>query len=270
MFDFLSTLDAELAANVASRRRAIRTVGKLGAGAAALSIPFLKPGKARAQTTGNAAFDVLNYALTLEYLERSFYRQALDMNYLSTARPLIQTIEGDESAHVTLLRGAIEDADGDPVDYEDADFEFGDFLTSYDQFLALAQSLEDTGVRAYKGQAAAVQNTPYLTTALQIHSVEGRHAAAIRRLRDNQGWIPLDQPGAPVPAVYGAGNGFPAEDNVTQGGVNLTTALSGYTREQITEAFDEGLDMQTVLNIAGPFITGREGEDDDDDGEVDD
>ncbi|MDT0631701.1 ferritin-like domain-containing protein [Rubrivirga sp. S365] len=266
MFDLLSTLDADAAAGVASRRRALHTVGKIGLGAAAASIPFLKPSVAFAQSGGNTAFEVLNYALTLEYLERSFYRQALDMNYLSTARPLVETIEADETAHVALLRGAIEAAGGDPVDYEDADFTFGDFLSSYDNFLALAQSLEDTGVRAYKGQAGAIQGTDYLTTALQIHSVEGRHAAAIRRLRGNQGWIPLDQPGAPVPAVYGAGNGFPAEDNVTQGGVDLAGALTGYTRQEITEAFDEGLDMETVLGIAGGFITGNKDQDDDGDG----
>ena len=54
--------------------------------------------------------------------------------------------------------------------------------------------------------------------------------------------------------MYGPGNGFPAESNTTQGGVELTSALSGYSTEQITEAFDEGLDMTTVLDIAGGFI----------------
>lgn len=255
----------------ASRRAALGTVGRLGLGAAVAAIPFLDPRKAFAQGMGPNqvdidgdgdfdAVDILNYALTLEYLERSFYRQGLDASFLASERPLIQTIEADESAHVRVLRAAIQGAGGDPVDYQDSDFDFGSFLGSRDSFLALAQSLEDTGVRAYKGQAAAILGSAYLTTALQIHSVEGRHAAAIRRLRGQQGWIPNSQPGAPVPAVYGAGNGFPAEGNTMQGGVELTSALSGYSAEQISAAFDEGLDMTTVLGIAGGFITGQEGD----------
>ena len=127
-------------------------------------------------------------------------------------------------------------------------------------------------MRAYKGQATAIMNKDYLDVALRIHSVEARHAAAIRRLSASpavQGWIPTDQPNAPsaIAPVYGAGSPsatFPSEANVTQGGVNLVTGLSGdYSREQITEAFDEGLDMDTVLGIAGQFITGEEGDGED-------
>ena len=270
MTSLLSYFDTEADAP-SSRRDALGTVGKLGLGAAIAAIPFLDPRAAYAQGAGPNqvdidgngtfnAFDILNYALTLEYLERSFYRQGLDQGYLGTDRPLIETIERDESAHVTVLRTAISGAGGTPVDYTDSDFDFGTFLDERDDFFALAQSLEDTGVRAYKGQAAAILGSPYLTTARQIHSVEGRHAAAIRRIRGEKGWIPANQASAPVPAVYGAGNGFPAENNTTQGGVSLTTALSGYTPQQITEAFDEGLDMTTVLDIAGGFITGSEGD----------
>jgi rubrerythrin len=57
-------------------------------------------------------------------------------------------------------------------------------FTDYQQFLALAQAFEDTGVRAYKGQAANLMSKPdLLTAALQIHSVEARHASEVRRLR---------------------------------------------------------------------------------------
>ena len=278
MNSLFSFFDAESDAP-SSRRDALGTVGKLGLGAAIAAIPFLDPKAARAQgmspnqvdVDGDGDFDavdILNYALTLEYLERSFYNQALDMDYLADNRALIQTIAADEAAHVTVLRGAIQGIDGaDPVDYTDSDFDFGDFLSNRANFLALAQSLEDTGVRAYKGQAAAVKGSPYLTTALQIHSVEARHAAAIRRLRGNQGWIPNSQPGAPVPAVYGAGmpaSDFPAEGNTMQGGVQLTSlpALSSYSAEEISEAFDEPLDMTTVLGIVtdAGFISGQEGD----------
>jgi len=269
MTSLLSLLDDPAIDAPSSRRSALGTVGTLGLGAALAAVPFLSPTAARAQGMGPNqvdidadgdfdACDILNYALTLEYLERSFYRQGLDQSYLGADRPLIETIEADETAHVAVLKGAIESAGGTPVFYRDADFNFGSFLDSRDSFLALAQSLEDTGVRAYKGQAGAILGSPYLTTALQIHSVEGRHAAAIRRVRGQKGWIPGSQADAPVPAVYGAGNGFPAEGNTSHGGVELTTALSGYTAQQISEAFDEGLDMTTVLGIAGGFIQPQE------------
>ncbi len=249
----------------ADRRDALRRTGQIGLGAAIASIPFLKPGRVMAQST-SGDFGILNYALTLEYLERSFYRQAAATGLIPpSVAPLFQTIRMDEEAHVTLLAGAITSAGGTPVQYTDDDFTFDPFLSNFANIATLAQGLEDTGVRAYKGQAASIMNKDYLDVALQIHSVEARHAAAIRRLDQSpasQGWIPRDQPGAPAPIapIYGSGNGFPSEDNVTQGGVNLLTALSGYTREDITEAFDEGLDMDTVLSIAGPFITGQQGD----------
>ena len=243
-----------------SRRDALRRTGKLGIGAALAALPFLKPGRAQAQSM-DGDLGILNYALTLEYLERSFYRQAIatDLIPAGAISVLFDTVEGHEEAHVSLLAGAITTAGGTPVDYEDSDFTFDAFLGDFASIATLAQGLEDTGVRAYKGQAAAIVNKAYLTVALQIHSVEARHAAAIRSLEASpaaQGWIPLAQPGAPGPIapVYAG------EDNTTQGDVDLASALSGYTTEQITEAFDETLTMDQVLAIAGPFITGTEGD----------
>ena len=261
--------DASLGAY--SRRDALRQTGKLGLGAAIAAVPFLTAPSAQAQASDDGDFAVLNYALTLEYLERSFYRQAVDSgNIPAGPRALFTTLRDDEAAHVLLLRGAISTAGGTPVEYTDDDFAFGDFIDSYGGIATLAQGLEDTGVRAYKGQATAIMNKDYLDVALRIHSVEARHAAAIRRLTESQGstqgWIPRAQPGAPaaIAPVYAAGNGFPSEDNVMQGGVDLTVALQGYTREEITAAFDEGLDMDAVLAIAGQFITGTEGDGEED------
>ncbi len=218
---------------------------------------------------------ILNFALTLEYLERSFYNQAVASgNVPATALPLFTEIAENEAAHVDLLRAAIIGPDpdnpvGDPVDYTDSDFTFDGFLGDFTSIATLAQGLEDTGVRAYKGQAAAIESKAILTVALQIHSVEARHAAAIRRLAESpamDGWIPLNQPGAPAPIapVYAAGadpSVSPSEANTTQGGVELVSALGGvYTAEQISEAFDEPLTMSDVLAIAGQFITGEEGD----------
>ena len=273
MNSLLSFFDAD--ADVASSRRdALGTVGKLGLGAALASVPFLKPQAARAQTaTGDAG--ILNYALTLEYLERSFYRQALDSgNIPSDVRPLFQTIYDDEAAHVDYLRGALLDAGADPVDYTDSDFTFDDFLGDFGSIATLAQGLEDTGVRAYKGQATAIMSPTYLQAALQIHSVEARHAAAIRELGQSpaaDGWISNTQASVPaaIQPVYGAGSPastFPSEDNTMQGGLQLTSRLSGYSAEDIRAAFDEPLDMGTVLNIVNTanggdtFITGQQGD----------
>jgi hypothetical protein len=90
----------------------------------------------------------------------------------------------------------------------------------------------------------------------------------VRRLRDQKGWITGLDTSVPeaAQAVYGAGmpaDRFPAEDNVTQGGVNLLTALGnmeGIDEAAITEAFDEPLDANTaegtgtVYDIAGLFL----------------
>ena len=267
MTDLLTQFSSTALDGYSSRRSALGTTGKLGVAAALAALPFLKPGRAQAQSM-SGDFGILNYALTLEYLERSFYRQALAADAAAPAaakiipaavRPLFVSIAANEAAHVTVLANAITTAGGRPVLYEDRDFSFDGFLGDFPSIATLAQGLEDTGVRAYKGQAAAIENKAYLTVALQIHSVEARHAAAIRRLAASpaaKGWIPGNQPGAPAPIAAT----YAGEGNTVQGGLDLTTALSGYTAVQITEAFDEGLTMDEVLDIAGPFITGIEGD----------
>ena len=126
-------------------------------------------------------------------------------------------------------------------------------------FLALAQAFEDLGVRAYKGGAAALMsNKTLLTAALNIHSVEARHAAYWRTVRGEKAWITLAQttvPGAGS-GVYGkSGNpvaSFPSESNISQGGV--AAGFSSVTSPAlISEAFDEPLDAASVLELTAPF-----------------
>ena len=262
----------------ATRREALLTTGKLGLGAALAALPFFTAKTAAAQST-SGDFGILNYALTLEYLERSFYRQATTNGAFPSANAALFTqIRTDEEAHVALLKKSITDAGGTPVAYTDSDFTFmvgGQDATRVPALaLVLAQGLEDTGVRAYKGQAGNIINKAYLTVALQIHSVEARHAAAIRVLNGNTGWIPDAQPNAAsaIAPVYGAGSPattFPSEANTTQGGVALTAAALGLSagvggqtisQTDISESFDEGLDMATVLSVAGQFISGAQGD----------
>lgn len=244
-----------------SRREALRKAGRLGAGLALAALPaaFLLPRTAFAQdVTG-----VLNYALTLEYLEESYYRQGLDSEALSgqaTALEVYGLIQDHEEAHVGFLRAAIEGLGGTPVELTDDDFDFTaggafDPFGDYATFLLLSQAFEDTGVRAYKGQAGGlVGGGDLLTAALQIHSVEARHAAEVRRLRtlvvdaDVEPWIVLDDAtdGTPVEPVYDG------EENIMQGGVDVTTF--GYTAEEATGAFDEPLTMNAVQGIAALFL----------------
>jgi len=204
--------------------------------------------------------DVLNFALTLEYLERSFYQQGLDAAGLipNADQTVFATISRHEDAHVDFLLTAL---GGDAVAEPTFDFTgapgglaldpFGDYPT----FLALAQGFEDTGVRAYKGQAGALANdNALLTYALQIHSVEARHASKVRRMRGEKGWITQSQNTLPAPFAPIYGGAIP-ESNTVQGGVDLAGLFAQFGgNDAVTEAFDEPLTMDEVLAIGGIFI----------------
>jgi hypothetical protein len=127
--------------------------------------------------------DVLNYALTLEYLEAAFYKQGnSSMGLIPTEyKKLFATIGGHEIAHVLLLKSALGSAavKAPAVDFT-AGGKYADVFSNFETFATLSATFEDLGVAAYKGQAGALLGTPVLTTALQIHSVEARHAAAVR------------------------------------------------------------------------------------------
>lgn len=129
--------------------------------------------------------DVLNYALTLEYLEAAFYKEGNRSSGLipSKYRTLFRTIGAHETAHVLLLKSALGSAavKAPAVDFT-AGGKFADVFSNFETFATLSATFEDLGVAAYKGQAGALLGTPVLTTALQIHSVEARHAAAVRPL----------------------------------------------------------------------------------------
>ncbi len=253
---------------VESRRNALAFVGKLGAGALFSMLPFGLADEAKAQSAGNDVA-ILNYALTLEYLESSFYNQYVTDAVITNAavRPLFATIKADEAKHVAFLRTAITGAGGTPVSFTNADFDFtaaGAFTpTDFATFLILSQGFEDTGVRAYKGQAANFTNKDYLTAALNIHSVEARHAAAVRKVRGLMGWVTSDaEAPAPIKPVYQAGTArrgvtdpSPAETNITQGGIAIPAVSGKYTVAQIQQAFDEPFGTASVKNIADPFVT---------------
>jgi len=130
-----------------------------------------------------AVVDVLNFALTLEYLEAAFYKMGNEASGLIPAnyQPLFRTIGAHETAHVALLQGALGAAavKAPAVDFT-AKGRYADVFSNFKTFATLSATFEDLGVAAYKGQAGNLVGTAVLTTALQIHSVEARHAGAVR------------------------------------------------------------------------------------------
>jgi hypothetical protein len=140
-------------------------------------------GKALAQS-GGGDVDILNYALTLEYLESTFYTMGVKQvsGLRSEERKLAERLRDDEDAHVDALTATIRKLGGKPAAKPTFDFggAFGDRAT----FLKTANTLEDTGVSAYNGAAASISSADVLAAAGGIVQIEARHAALIRLVRD--------------------------------------------------------------------------------------
>jgi serine-rich repeat adhesion-like glycoprotein len=151
--------------------------GALAAGAvygAAMVGPFV--GRALSMS-GGGDVGILNFALTLEYLESSFYREAKRRAGASgDLKSLVDLIAKDEDEHVKALTATIRKLGGKPVAEPKFDFPYGDTAG----FLELAQTFEDTGVSAYNGAAPQIKSKDVLAAAGSIVQVEARHAAAIR------------------------------------------------------------------------------------------
>lgn len=253
--DELQKIDGDAVGRLehASRRHFMNRIGSKIATIAIPSVFGAIVNKAYAQSP--AAVDVLKFALTLEYLEDAFYKEGLKAGIIPEKyKAVFQQISKHEAQHVAYLEAAVGKM---TLAF---DFTYGgklpDTLTNFKTFVTVACALEDTGVRAYKGQAGALMMDPaILEVALQVHSVEARHAAQVRRVFAvenaspvTKGWITGNaSPAALVQAVY---NG---EDNLVQGGVNLK-GLASKSDNAISEAFDETLSKADVLAIAGPFI----------------
>lgn len=260
-----SFTDENLMTATGNRRESFGQFGKLGKNLALASIPFglsalaSKSYAADITPTPSTPVGALQLALTLEYLEDEFYQMGLDLGVIPPLEnggrdlKVFQQIAQHESAHVAfLIAGLGGTGSANFVAKPTFDFTAGglfDPFNDYPTFLALAQAFEDTGVRAYKGQAANLISAPdLLTAALQIHSVEARHASEVRRLRGQKGWIVgSDRGGLPSQAQAT----YDGEQNITQGGYNTST-LFGI--DAGTEAFDEPLSTQATVSIANLFI----------------
>ncbi|MCJ1466503.1 hypothetical protein MMC07_005122 [Pseudocyphellaria aurata] len=143
---------------------------------------------------------ILNYALTLEYLERKFYSEALanftqaDFVKAGFADPFYENLKEiyvDEQTHVSFLSGAITAAKYTPT--VELEYKFG--VTTVLEFVTLSSVLEGVGTSAYLGAAAFIVNKDYLTAAGSILTVEARHTAYIRsQLKESPFPFPFDTP----------------------------------------------------------------------------
>jgi hypothetical protein len=137
------------------------------------------PGSASAREGGSKANDVkiLNYALTLEYLEAAFYAEALTMGYTGAVGTFASTVASHEATHVATLKGVLgSKAVAKPK------FDFKGTTKQWKTFLRTSKVLEDTGVAAYQGQAPLIHQDAVLAPAGAILAVEARHAAWVRDL----------------------------------------------------------------------------------------
>jgi hypothetical protein len=151
--------------------------GALAAGAVygvGMVAPFVR--QALAMSEGGDV-GILNFALTLEYLESTFYEEAKKRAKASgELKSLIGLLADDERQHVEALKASVTQLGGKPVAEPKFDFPYNGTAG----FLKLAQTFEDTGVSAYNGAAPSIKAKSVLASAGAIVQVEARHAAAIR------------------------------------------------------------------------------------------
>ena len=151
--------------------------------------------------------DVLNYALTLEYLEAAFYQQGNAANLVADReKDLLGKIQADEEYHVTALTDTIKKLGGKPVKAPGVDF--GNAFASQKSFLHAAQTFEDLGVGAYNGAGPKIKAKAVLAAAGSIVQVEARHAGVIRLLNGQKIAPSAFDKGIPAATVLKAAKPF--------------------------------------------------------------
>jgi rubrerythrin len=228
----------ELADDPSSRKRFLKMMGGAGAvGAFSVFLAACGDDDDKASTAGSASdtkgssasseeddvkgdLEILNYALTLEFLEARFYKQVIESGIVKD--PAVGSIAKkfgmSEQEHVDALKATITKLGGTPVKAPATKFE-ETIDKGLEAVLNAAADVENLGAAAYLGQAGNIKNKEVLAAALAIHSVEARHAAALNQL---------------------LGRGFGGK-----GG------LSGTLPDG---AFAKGMDMDSVLKAVQPFL----------------
>ena len=273
IFDEIEKVDPEIYERLNPRRKAMKDFFKIGSKLAVAAVPLglgSMLNKAYGQAVPAGVIAVLQYALTLEHFEYRFYERGSVLAPIPAGaeKSAIDIIRDSELKHVNFLKTVITAAGATPVSEKTVyDFTAGGtfptVFTSYATFLAVAQVLEDTGVRAYKGRAGELLGQKvYLTAALGIHAVEARHAAKIRYMRRMNGQAPTIKPyitggnDTGISAVNGNYGGATPESNTSQAGVPITGlagASGNISTNAATEAFDEPLTAAEVLALVAPF-----------------
>ena len=87
---------------------------------------------------GGGDLEILNFALTLEYLEAAFYEQALERvsGLDGSVKSLATEIRDNENEHVTALTGTIKQLGGRPVMAPGAAAEFMEATFAQEQWNA--------------------------------------------------------------------------------------------------------------------------------------
>ena len=191
---------------------------KAGIGVGALAFGGAFAGAMPSIATGavpRSDVDILNFALTLEYLESAFYAQANKNKVWGSNKELRRfstVVAQHEGTHVAFLKKTLGTAAvARPT------FDFKDTVTDAGKFAATAQVLEDTGVHAYLGQVPNIKTGAVLLGAGRILPVEARHAAWIRDLRFSGG---TTSPTTPAPAAF--------EDGFTKAKILAAVKATGF------------------------------------------
>jgi hypothetical protein len=209
--------------NHLNRRGFLRGAGAAAGGALLFgAIPTAAFG---ATPKGDVA--ILNFALTLEYLESSFYKEANEKGALSgETQRFAKLVQEHEDTHVTALKKALGSAAG-----KKPSFDFKGTTSAQGTFTSTAIVLEDTGVKAYQGQAPNIKTPAILRAAISIHPVEARHASWIRNIAGMPPAPEAFNPAADMATILAAvqGTGFITTASSAPSGssVSGTPAMTG-------------------------------------------
>jgi rubrerythrin len=181
----------ELAEDPSSRKRFLKMVGGAGA-AGAFSVFLAACGSDDNSSSGNTStskssapastrgdLEIVQYALTLEHVETDFYNAVIKSGVVKDKKlaEVAMMIRDNEQEHVDALTQTVKQLGGTPKRPKttfDAVIKGG-----ADMVLQTAATVENLGAAAYLGQAGRIKSKEVLAAALAIHTVEGRHAAAL-------------------------------------------------------------------------------------------
>ncbi len=269
IFSLIQETDPEVYERLSPRRHILKSFSSKVAVAA---VPFALGSlfKKAYGKTNDILYDVLTYALKMQYMEHDFYQTfVLPSTVLTPEATIMFTkIAADEAAHVNFLKNFIDATGSYVIPAPTFDFTAGngtgngpykEYNTSLPDLLQMAQSFEDLNVRTYKGLSIEAQaNNEIVTHLMTLQSVEARHATRIRMLRTALGFSKVK------PWVYGNldetaelrfNRFYEGELNTTQNGVQIL-GINGFEVDAFAaaESFDEPMNKFDVEKLVTRFI----------------